>query len=384
MTHRERILAVLRYQEYDRLPILHFGFLSATLQKWAAQGHIDLAALGPIGDATVGEERLTAALGFDCNYHRVFAPHSGLVPGFETKVLEVTPEGFRKVLTGDGAIVLESDSNQSIAPHVDHLLKTRADWERHFRGRLQFAAERVNGAVVNCGDAMRRFDAGGREYLLRGDRQTHILLHCGSLYGTLRNMVGVENLCYLLVDDEGLLDEMIEVVAQLCFRGAELALASGVRFDLGHFWEDIAFKNGPLVNPGVFRAKVGPHYRRITDLLHAHGIDLVSLDCDGQIDALVPVWLDNGVNVMFPIEVGTWNASLEPWRRRYGHRVLGVGGMDKKVFSRDLAAVDAEVERLRRLVDLGGFLPCVDHRIAADAEWDNVRYYCQRMRAVFG
>ena len=177
---------------------------------------------------------------------------------------------------------------------------------------------------------------------------------------------------------------MIEVVGELCYRGTALALASGVRFDLGHFWEDIAFKNGPLVNPDVFRAKVGPHYRRISDLLHAHDIDLVSLDCDGLIDALVPVWLDNGVNVMFPIEVGTWMASLEPWRRRYGRRVLGVGGMDKKVFSRDFAAVDAEVERLRRLVDLGGFLPCVDHRIAADAEWDNVRYYCQRMRAVFG
>jgi len=43
-----------------------------------------------------------------------------------------------------------------------------------------------------------------------------------------------------------------------------------------------------------------------------------------------------------------------------------------------------EVERLRPLVELGGYLPCPDHRIAPDAKWKNVQYYCQRMRETFG
>ncbi len=58
--------------------------------------------------------------------------------------------------------------------------------------------------------------------------------------------------------------------------------------------------------------------------------------------------------------------------------------MDKRVFSHDRAAVEAEVERLKPLVELGGYIPCPDHRIAPDAEWDNVIYYCQRLREVFG
>jgi len=45
------------------------------------------------------------------------------------------------------------------------------------------------------------------------------------------------------------------------------ALESGAKFDFGHFWEDICFKNGPLIALAVFAEKVGPHYRRITDLL---------------------------------------------------------------------------------------------------------------------
>ena len=110
------------------------------------------------------------------------------------------------------------------------------------------------------------------------------------------------------------------------------------------------------------------------------GIDIVSLDCDGCIDKLVPVWLENGVNTMFPIEVGTWGASIEPWRKQYGKSLRGIGGMDKRVFAGDYSDVDREVERLRRLVDLGGYLPCPDHRIAPDAKWENVQYYVDKMQ----
>ena len=142
-------------------------------------------------------------------------------------------------------------------------------------------------------------------------------------------------------------------------------------------------KNGPLVIPSVFAELVGPHYKRITALFNRHDIHIVSLDCDGCIDALLPIWLENGVNTMFPIEVGTWNASIAPWRKQYGKELRGVGGMNKTVFSQDCAAVDAEIERLKPLVELGGYIPCPDHRIAPDSKWDNVRYYCDRMHSVF-
>ena len=40
MNDRERTLAVLRYQPYDRLPVVHFGYWDETLVKWAQEGHI--------------------------------------------------------------------------------------------------------------------------------------------------------------------------------------------------------------------------------------------------------------------------------------------------------------------------------------------------------
>ena len=58
--------------------------------------------------------------------------------------------------------------------------------------------------------------------------------------------------------------------------------------------------------------------------------------------------------------------------------------MNKNCFAGDFSDVDKEVERLKRMVDLGGFIPCPDHRIAPDAKWENVVYYCNAMRKTFG
>lgn len=382
MTNRERVLAVLRYQDYDRLPVVHFGFLGDTLQRWYAEGHITEAEMKGYGDGNPTDVALCRKLGFDCNYHTLFAPNVGLMPGFESRVIRTFEDGSQHILNGQGLVLLHVPNTKSIQPDVDHLLKDRKAWEELYLPKLQFSPARVDAAGVRIGEKMVRFDQGGREFL-SGKREHLVGLRCGSLYGTIRDWLTLEGSCYLQVDDEPLFDEMIDTVGELAFQCTKMALESGAVFDYAHFWEDICFKNGPLISPRVFAAKVGPHYRRITDLVQSHGIDIISLDCDGWIDALIPAWFENGVNTMFPIEVGTWNASIAPWREQYGRELRGVGGMDKRVFAHGRAAVDAEIERLKPLVQLGGYLPCPDHRIAEDAEWDAVRYYCDRMHEVF-
>ncbi len=307
-------------------------------------------------------------MGFDLEWDPNCFPRNGLMPGFDYAVLETLPDGSMKVRNGDGVVVLQREGAVSIQAEIDHLLVDRASWEAHYLPRLQFSEERIPDLTPFMSEEHDE---------LRG-------LHCGSLLGTIRNWIGVTGVAYIHADDEDLFREIIDTYADLQYRCTETILLSGARFDYGHFWEDICFKNGPLINPGVFEELVGPHYRRVTELLKQYGITIVSLDCDGKIDALIPTWLHNGVNTMFPIEVGTWEASMLPWREQYGKALRGVGGMNKNVLSEDRAAVDAEIERLRPLVDLGGYIPCPDHRLPPGAEWDNVLYYAERMREVFG
>ncbi len=383
MNNRERVAAIMQYQNYDRMPVVHFGYWTETLEKWVKEGHLAGEDIVGHGDGNSVDLKLNAKIGWDFNWATHFSPHSGLRPCFERSVLETLPDGSQKVLNHEGVVLLEKPGTPSIPPEIDHTLKTRADWEEQYLHRFQWDPARVETAGVHVNGELVPFNEGGSEFLRDADRDYPYGLFCGSLFGSIRNILGVVGASYLYAEDPDLYEEIIDTVGNLAFETAKYTLEQGGRFDFGHFWEDICFKNGPLVIPSVFDALVGPHYKRITGLLAQYDITIVSLDCDGCIDALIPTWLNNGVNTMFPIEVGTWNANIAPWREQYGKELRGVGGMNKNVFARDFAAVDAEIERLRRLIALGGYIPCPDHRIAPDAEWDNVRYYCDRMHAIF-
>jgi len=374
VNNRERALAVLNYEKYDRLPVVHFGFWRETLIKWHEEGHLTKEEALEWKDGNEIDKVISEKLGFDFNWYRTFSGNCSLYPAFESKVLEEYPDGTRKILNGDGAIILEKKGVVSIPKEIDHLFKDRASWEEHYLPKLQYTSKRINFSAL---EKIKNDEKNGIE------RDTPIGIHCGSLYGNIRNWFGIEGLSYLYADDEDLYDEVINTVGNLCYEVTKNILSYGVKFDFGHFWEDICFKNGPLVSPSIFHEKVGPHYKRITDLLHEHGINIVSLDCDGCIDALIPTWLENGVNTMFPIEVGTWGASIDKWRKKYGKELRGVGGMDKRVFAMDYKAIDQEIERLKPLVELGGYIPCPDHRIPMDAKWENVQYYCEQMRRTF-
>lgn len=383
MNDRERVKAVMNYEPYDRLPIVHFSYWEETLDKWAREGHITQEERKNYGDGNRYDAAISKRLGFDFDWFSVLHLHANLMPYFDEEVVEEKEDGSKLVRNIEGVIVKVNPGANGIPAEVDHLLKGRKAWEEHYLPRYQFSEERVNSAMVRMEHRFVRFDEGGREYLQRNDRTFHYGLSCGSLFGNIRNILGVVGSSMLFAEDEELFDEIINTVGDLCYRCVKMTLESGAKFDFAHFWEDICFKNGPLVIPSVFEEKVGPHYRRITDLVKNYGINIISLDCDGWIDALVPIWLRNGVNTMFPIEVGTWNGSLGPWREQLGREIRGVGGMNKNVFALDYAAVDAEIERLRPLVEMGGFIPCPDHRIPPDAKWENVQYYCDRMLETF-
>jgi hypothetical protein len=384
LNNSERAWAVLHYQSVDRLPVVHFGFMKETLQNWAAQGHISTDQARDWQDRNPIDAELTTALGFDYNWAKSrFSPHTDLHPPFEEKVLEELPDGTRKVLNSDGVVVLQKAGIDTIPAEVAHLLKGRKEWEETYLPRLRFCEERLTGTKVNLDGTEISFTDGGLDLLQEGKWKDPYGLRLGSLYGVIRNWLGLVGAAYLQKDDPGLFWEIIDTVGNLCFQCTKAALETGAPFDFGYFWEDIAFRSGPLVNPRIFREQVGPHYRRITDLVRSHGIDIVSVDSDGKIDKLIPVWLDNGVNTMFPIEVGTWGGCIKAWREQYGQELRGIGGMDKKLFARDYHAIDAEVERLRPLVEMGGYIPCPDHRIPPDAKWENVQHYCEQMHRAF-
>ena len=373
MNFRENILAILRYQPYEQMPVVSFGYWDETVDKWAREGHITKSQAEGYkaeGDNSQADKEIMARQGFDFNWNSCINSEVDLFPHFEVEVLEQFEDGSRIIRDKLGLICKDKPGTVTIPAEIGTSLADREAWEKHYLPKLQFGSGRINTELLKTlADADRR--------------DIPVGIHCGSLIGTMRNLLGVEQLSYLYADDEDLYIEIIDTLAGLSYNCLKQALQTGAKFDYAHYWEDICFKNGPLVSPSVFKQHVGPHYKRNSELLHSYGIDIISVDCDGLIDSLVPIWLENGVNTMFPIEVGTWGASIAPWREKYGKQILGVGGMNKNCFSKDYAAIDEEILRLKQLVDLGGYIPCPDHRIAPDAEFANVQYYCEKIKKSF-
>lgn len=366
MTSRERTLACLRGQPVDRLPAVHFGFWRETLLKWAQQGQLSREEAEAYQDGNEIDQRLCGRLGFDHCWTCACGSNNYLDPFFTEETVNDLPGGSRHVRNAEGVIELDVPGATSIRSEIHHTLVDRQSWEEHYRWRLQWHPSRVAGL----------------DHWTPPVQDRPVGLWCGSLIGRIRNLLGVEGLAYLGEDDPELLDEIVDTIGALCLRGVEETLRHVNAVDFAHFWEDICYNHGPLVNPGFFADKIVPWYRRITSVLTDHGIDLVSVDCDGRIDTLLPHWMDAGVTVMFPIEVGTWNASIGPWRKQFGKALKGIGGVRKSVFAGDKADVDAEIERLRPLIALGGYIPCPDHRIPPDARWDLVRHYTERLKGL--
>lgn len=369
MTFRENVMAILNYEKYDSFPVVSFGYWVETLQKWAREGHIHMSqaeGYAREGDNSPADKSIMKKLGFDFNWNSCYEANDLLFPMFDEEILERKSDGSIIKRDVQGLIVQEKPGVVSIPAEIGTSLVDREAWERLYLPKLQWDTKRVDLDFIHSIPTPE-------------NREIPYGIHCGSYIGQMRNMLGVEQLSYLYLDDKELYVEIIDTIANLSYRCVETVLKKGVKFDYAHFWEDICCKSGPLVTPTVFEEHVAPHYKKITSLLKEYGVNIVSVDCDGVIDKLVPIWLENGVNTMFPIEVGTWNASIAPWRQQYSKELRGVGGMNKNVFARDYKAVDEEVERLKPLIELGGYIPCPDHRIAPDAKFENVQYYCEKM-----
>lgn len=360
MNSRQRWLACMRYQPLDHIPDQEFGYWDETFSVWHEQGlpkYVD------------NNWKADIFFGFE-TYH--WAPvNGGLIPGFEYRVLE-SDDTHVTIVDHDGATKVINKSGKASIPHFLRFpIETRADWEE-FKKRLDPDDPRRYPAEADWEAWKKQAEASDRP----------VLIHCGSLFGRIRDWMGFENIAIACMDDPEWVEDMVHYCTEFHYRVIERAVKE-VRFDVGSFWEDIAFNHGPMISPRMFREWLTPHYKRITELLNTNGCEFAFVDCDGNINSVVDCWLDGGVNIMFPLEI---RGGTDPkWmREKFGKSVRLAGGVDKTQLIAGKEAIDREIERITPLVEQGGYIPHVDHRCPPDVTYENYLYYVKRKREAFG
>ncbi len=361
MTNRERFHAIMSYEPVDRLPVWYFGLWGKTWGQWKEEAGAD-------------EFNVPEATGMDPDWESgMWNIHGltriGAIPDGEREVLEDNEDNLL-VRTPLGAVHRHSKLGSSIPEHVEEALKpTRESWER-FKIMLDPSDPRriIDGWEAKA-DAMK-------------DRTEPICFLVGSLYGWLREWMGVEAISYLPYDDPELYEEMIATVAEHFMAVLEPVLQR-VDLDFGYYFEDCCFNTGPLISPAIYQKFFHKHYKRMIEFYKDNGVGFILLDSDGKVDTLLPYWLESGVDIMFPIEVGTWKADPVDLRNRFGRRLRMMGGVNKHVIPEGKDAIRAHLEALKPAADEGGYIPLPDHRIPPNCSLDRFRTYVETFKEVF-
>ena len=366
---KDRFYRALTYQDVDRVPDIEFGYWPQTIRRWLREGmplDLSLEETDQMFSRKVDDH-----FGFEHEGWSI-PRHIDMNPAFERLVLERRPNSV--IVRDEVGIVAErylNDSELSSIPRfIEFPVKTPDDWAQlKERYRLDDPTRAASHADVA---AARRAAAKGAS------------IHMGltGFYGQMRHWMGMENLSFAFYDYPDMVRDMVTHWAELCARQIE-QLPADIPLDQVNWWEDMASKNGPLVSPDLFREVLQPGYHRVMGAAKARGCVLGQVDCDGNPHAIVANWIEEGVNIMFPIEVGA-GADPAAWRQEFGKDVLLRGGIRKHAVAEGGAAIDAELERMRPLLEQGGCIPHLDHLVPPDVSYANYCTYLEKKRALIG
>ncbi|MCY2931978.1 MAG: hypothetical protein NTV86_21280 [Planctomycetota bacterium] len=340
MNTRERFVRTLLGRDVDRVPFIKvFGVDNMIVPAWEAQR------------PGIGKE-IDALLGFEGTYRGWAQPDvnvwlSSLPPSRRIE----DDERHTIWRHGDGSVTIEQKGADYHGRVLEWAVKDRHDWDR-LRSRHLDPADPTR-LPADWPDRVARYAA--RDYPLQ-------LTHSG-VYGFARNLMGDEALGYAFYDEPALVHDIMDTYTDAALAIWE-RLTAQVDFDLIECWEDMACKTGSIISPATFDEFMRPNYRKIADFAAAHGIEIVLVDSDGNIEDLTGWMLSAGVTALYPYEVQAGNdaaAMLERYPR------LGViGGLNKNVMAAGRAAIDAEMDRARALIRRGRFIPGPDHFVLSD------------------
>ena len=301
-----------------------------------------------------------------------WAQYTPIVPYYEPKIIS---EDERTVTFTSGdrqTLKVFKDSPLKMPMFLDWPVKDRASWNE-LKKRLD-------------PNTPARWPSDWKAYVQEMNKlgeDIPISLEVGGFYGYLREWVGTERILYMFYDDPVLIEDMME---QMLYLETEVIkrVVKDIRVDMVTFWEDMCYKSGSLISPAMVRKFMMPRYKKITDLLRSNGVDIIFLDSDGNVEQLIPLWLESGINYIWPFEVAAGNDAVA-LRKKYGKDLIIGGAIDKRALIKGKEAIREEViSKVPFLLEQGGYFPTTDHGVPPDVTFENYCYYINLMREVAG
>ena len=322
MNSHERFRAVMRFEPFDRLPLIEWApWWDQTIARWRGEG---LAS-----DLTDAEE---------------IRRHFGLDTWLQDWWHGRGPDCPAPEHHGAG-IIASMDDYERILPHLYPWPVVDVDRWTRWRERQE------------RGEAVLWFTLEGFFWFPR------VLL---GIERHLRAFYEQPELIHRINTD--LTEHSLRVIDAVC------AIASP---DFMTFAEDMSFNHGPMLSRDLFDAFLKPYYDRVVPCLKEHGV-LAFVDSDGDVTAMLP-WLDEaGIEGVLPLER---QAGVDVAALRECHATMRfIGCFDKMTMSRGEGAMRAEFERLLPVAARGGLAISCDHQTPPGVSLEDYRLYLRLFR----
>jgi uroporphyrinogen-III decarboxylase len=355
MDDRERFLDMMAYKPVDRLPVMSIETLieGPALDRYRREGlPNDTSPLDYLGIKTF--QRLPVS----------FEP----MPGFERRIVSDDESEYVEI-DGMGATVRRmKEAPKMYYGYIDHPVKTREDWEQYKR---RFDPDSPGRLPENLENAIAELNA--------SQRPTHLNLF-PFFFRLGFYLLGMERFLTAFYDEPELIHDMFSFWSGFVMKTIH-PLLGRVRIDCVSFTEDLAYKGGPHISPKIYEEFWLPYQDPIVHELRRHGMEVICLWSAGNIDVLIPLLMEHGVNCFWPVERGS---GMDPaaLRSKYGRALRMGGGIPKEALIEGPAAIDRELERLLPLIKEGGYLPALDDVVPPEVPFDTYRHYAAALRAV--
>jgi len=289
--------------------------------------------------------------------------------------LDFTPFRKRKIISEDEDYILYVDEygvkqkelkkKMSMPLFLDYYVKERADFEVIRSCYTENFEERMRQNWIS---EVKRYRRDGYVIWLYND-------YFG-FFGVMRQLMGVERLSMMFYDDPGLIRDILDFYTGYVTRFWDYILG---RIDVDYvlIWEDMAYRQTSLISPAMFREFLLPHYKELTSFLKKTSVKKIFVDSDGNITSLIPLWIEGGVDGIYPMEVQS-GMDVEKVRKEFPG-LLMCGGIDKKALARTRKEIDGELDKAEAVLKTGGYIPFADHGIPVNVSWENFRYYRNKL-----
>lgn len=348
---REEYLDYMTFRSRSRPMFTEiFGPLIGLKEEWEAQGatpaELDFSAFRYRGEARGG---IPVKTGRDGGY-----PIVDLEENNEVKIWRDGLGRTMKLLKGRATIPLP----------LDYPVRTMDDWLK-IKPWYEFSESRFPAD----------WEATARKHR-KDDRVVCVSIPGG--FDEPRQLMGEERLCLAYYDQPELIHDILDTIGATAFKVLE-RVSRSVDVDLLSVHEDMAGKSGPLAGPDQVREFIRPYYRRVWDMLQERGARLFDQDSDGDMNPVIESFLEAGVNCMHPMEPAA-NMDIVKVRAKYGTRLAFYGGIDKHVLRQTKDAIVRELEyKIPPMVQTGGCVLALDHRVPNGTPLANYRFYVQKV-----